>query len=664
MSKISRQIWQTVKPGSSFTLKNEENAAEIWMVSAAIPRMYTDEYLPAVFSRTLEAQTFLLPNGKLEWVFTGPRGGFTVTIKKETVSVTQRHYDSEGLYDPNSFFDKNPEVALSDWFRFSMAEVKTGQAPFGTFPEKKWFQDTISYSEKIEKIRIVLDYKNALTLSINDTVLVSQACHFDIQRHQLKLIDSDGEITGRIVSPDAKDVCVSIDQNSKHQTMLGFGGTIAPMAYGQLSEKGKREFWKVIVDYNLLIHRENPIGHLLNEEMSNFDDLSAASPHYYGDNFPNGNISNFEINREIKRLGGQVWFEFWDFPDWAMADPEEEYRDDNGILRKGVVDPDKYSQAMVGYCKECKAKTGSYPDIVGIQNESAQPPETYHAMTLALRKRLDAEGMQDVKIHMQDANMLTPHSTWGKLYSNGVNRAKTFLSDNAVWSTINYAVTHMYDYQEYFNDPDKFDEYMLELRYAYGNKEFISNELAVNNGRFQLDSYRIALLMGMLYHKNLTILDAEALLYCWTIVNVEQPSFAATRSLLRIDRSRGFVPAASSHLLRVFGAFSRLVRRGMCRIKADTDDTDVLAAAFSGDDGHRTVVLMNRAGYPVNAEVEGHFEYAELVDPYNENSSYEVLEKTKETSNVFLAPGAIVSMSSMPPDRSGEGKIKGNLNGI
>lgn len=36
------------------------------------------------------------------------------------------------------------------------------------------------------------------------------------------------------------------------------------------------------------------------------------------------------------------------------------------------------------------------------------------------------------------------------------------------------------------------------------------------------------------------------LLYCWLLLDVEQPTFGGSRSLLVPDRSRGEIPVASS----------------------------------------------------------------------------------------------------------------------
>jgi hypothetical protein len=67
-----------------------------WRVPG-IPRKYFDEELPALFERTLELDDFKGDASKLEWIFTGPLGGFTVEAGAGRLRVYQRHYDSFGL---------------------------------------------------------------------------------------------------------------------------------------------------------------------------------------------------------------------------------------------------------------------------------------------------------------------------------------------------------------------------------------------------------------------------------------------------------------------------------------------------------------------------------------------------------------------------------------
>jgi len=50
--------------------------------------------------------------------------------------------------------------------------------------------------------------------------------------------------------------------------------------------------------------------------------------------------------------------------------------------------------------------------------------------------------------------------------------------------------------------------------------------------------------MGQFYHKLLTVLDACGAMYCWTLLNVSQPSYGWTRTLMVPDPEHGFMPVA------------------------------------------------------------------------------------------------------------------------
>jgi len=91
-------------------------------------------------------------------------------------------------------------------------------------------------------------------------------------------------------------------------------------AYAKLSADGKRRWFELLAEYNPLIQREYPNGYHLKKDLSNLDTLTDASPHYYGDNFPNGEISDFDYNRRIQRMGGKVFFQFWALPEWARRE--------------------------------------------------------------------------------------------------------------------------------------------------------------------------------------------------------------------------------------------------------------------------------------------------------------------------------------------------------
>ena len=408
--------------------------------------------------------------------------------------------------------------------------------------------------------------------------------------------------------------------------MLGWGGTTTPPAFAELSEQGKREWWRIVAEYNLLLQREYPTGALLNPEMTNWDRPADASPHYYGDNFPNCETTDFEYIRRIRRMGGKIIFEFWELPPWARR------RDAAGKLTQAPeIAP--YVKAMVGFCKTCREKTGAAPEIVGIQNEITQSAEDWRQMTMALRKGLDDGGFQATKIHMHNASTC----------AGGIEAGKAFRQDPAVWKAIDYSASNLYDYQNQFYDPDAFDARLAQLRESTAGKPFFAVELCVNNSEFQSHAYRVAFAMGQLYHKVLTGLDAVGVMYCWTLLNVTQPSYGWTRTLFVPDPEHGLKPAATSHQLRVFGAYTRRVRTGMKRLKAASSNPHLLVTAFAGS-ASKTLILLNRSTAAQKVKVEwpgAAFRFMETASSQHENT---VEPAPRE---VTVAPGAIVTLTNV-----------------
>ena len=90
---------------------------------------------------------------------------------------------------------------------------------------------------------------------------------------------------------------------------------------------------------------------MLNPEMTNWDRPEDAAPHYYGDNFPNCETSDFAYMRNVRRVGGKVIFEFWELPPWARV------RDAAGKLTDAP-EIDAYVKAMVRYCQVSREKIG------------------------------------------------------------------------------------------------------------------------------------------------------------------------------------------------------------------------------------------------------------------------------------------------------------------
>jgi len=438
------------------------------------------------------------------------------------------------------------------------------------------------------------------------------------------------ELKGTLLADADTGTVITVDGTHRHQTIFGFGGSPSIPAYEGLSEAGKKRYWQLMKGYNLLIDREYPMGTKLLPDMSNMDRLSDAKPHYYGDNFPNGEVSSFTYNAAALKLGGKVIYEWWALPTWATKD----FTDADGKEHKGVADPAKWAAAMVTYARMEKSKTGHAPDVIGIENEVQQPKEISFEMVKTLRRELDAAGFGDVKIAMPDASFADL----------GTQVATTLRANPEVWSKIDIAASHEYDYQDHFTDPDSYDDQLKALRKADGDKPYLATEIAVNTPRLQISSYRAAFNVGQLYHKNMTLLDSIGLAYCWLILDVEQPNFGATRSLLVPDRYHGDVPVASSYQLRVLGAYSRHLREGMVRVDANSSNADLLVSAYEGSNDARTVIASNRSTEPQKLTVNwpgATWKEMERVSQYAENAAEAV------PAGIVIQPGEIVTVSTL-----------------
>jgi len=598
--------------GDHFEFPGPPSPRTRWTVPWA-PRKYFAEWLPALFERTLEIDGWSGEKSQLRWIFTGPCGGFTVEAGGGKARLAVRYDDSPGL-------SKVPPV----------------EARPGRHPEGLWEESSVEYGGELKAITVVADYRLTVRVLLNGKEALSSNAPLDVNRHQLAFAGGEGPVRGRLLPPAVETATVDVDDAVRFQEMLGWGGTTTPPAFAELGPLGAKEWWRILAEYNLLLHREYPTGAMLNPEMTNWDRPEDASPHYYGDNFPNCETSDFEYMRRVRRLGGKVIFEFWELPPWARV------RDAAGKLTDAP-DIEPYVKAMVRYCQVSRDKIGHPPEIVGIQNEVTQSAENWQKMAPALRQGLDAAGFARVKIHMHNA----PFSL------GGIAAAKAFRQDPAVWKTIDYSASNLYDYQDYFHSPDGFDARLAQLRDAIGAKPFFAVELCVNNGAYQTRAYRVALAMGQLYHKVLTQLDACGVMYCWTLLNVVQPSYGWTRTLLVPDPEHGLKPVASSHQLRIFGAYSRRVRAGMQRVKAASSNPHVLATAFSGAGGERTLILLNRSAVAQKVDVKwrgAKFRYLETASPQQENS----VEPGGASSQVLVAPGAIVTLTNVELGKAAE----------
>ncbi len=552
---------------------------------------FSPERLPAVFRRTIRPE-LTFQSAPWDWSFTGPRAGLTIKVRAGRAVIQRRHWDS------TAFQTMRDQPARHPW----------------------WHQQALDlpFDGPLRSIEVLADSDGMVRVEVNGSESRTFPWTEDLIRHQIR-IPADREFRATIDAPGPEAVTLQVHAERPRQTMIGFGGIASMPAYHLLPPAARQEWWRLLRKYNLLIQREYPVGRRLNREMNNWDDPAEAVPHYYGDNFPNGELSDFAYLRELRRQGGQIWFEFWGLPEWVGDDDEA------------------YARAMINYCLRTREATGRAPEIVGIQNEVHQSAERWHSMTRALRAALNHAGLHATRIHMSDAATL----------KDGLRRLEAFQSDPEVWKMIDFTATHMYDAQDHFHSPRDFDPLLVKWREQSSGKPFLSTELCVNDNAWQLDSYRGALPMARLYHQNLAVADAAAVLFCWTLLNVEQPSYGWTRSLFVPDESRGGTPVASSHQLRLYGAWSRRIHAGMRRLETSVAGASgLLASAWQGNGEQATVVAYNPTYRPLSLAVDWpgkSFTTLELADPWHQN-----VPAAAPGPVVRVPPGAIVTLTNVP----------------
>jgi hypothetical protein len=355
-------------------------------------------------------------------------------------------------------------------------------------------------------------------------------------------------------------------------------------------------------------------------------------PHYYGDNHPNGETSCFAYNAAIRRLGGEVWFEFWLLPTWVGQDcvaPDHPH----------APDPEAYARAMVAYCRASRDATGHPPEMVGVQKEICQHADLVPGMVKALRRALDAEGFQAVRIHMANASTVSRSPAYIHAHRH----------DSEAWALIDYAAVNMYDGVRVYHDTDRFREPLDTFRAGTADRPFLSPELSINAQELQHPGWAVALSAAQLVHDNLTRMDAKAVCWCWTLLDVEQPSYGWTRSLCVPDWRDGGTPVPSSGLFRMFRAFSRFVRRGMVRVGVISGHEDLMASAFVAAAGARTLVLVNRSIVPRRVDLGAWADLPrwELTGAGDANRGVDPCRD----GLVDLPPGAILTGTDLEPCR-------------
>jgi hypothetical protein len=166
----------------------------------------------------------------LDWIFTGPHAGFTVTLSPTSVRVVQRYYDSVALPDSG-----------------------------GSYPSRITRDDSRPYTGEARLLTVVFDAHLAMRVFLNGKPVLTQQCLFDVTRHQLRLQAPRTRhiiVSGRLLRETPLPATLTVIPSERHQTMLGFGGSPSIPAYLGLSDGGKREYWELLKNYNLLLDRE------------------------------------------------------------------------------------------------------------------------------------------------------------------------------------------------------------------------------------------------------------------------------------------------------------------------------------------------------------------------------------------------------------------------
>jgi O-glycosyl hydrolase len=592
----------SMRPTDRWTVSLAAPKSEIYGGGDPIPHHFFNEMLPAYFNRTLSFEEAIPDGVGFRWIFTGPSGGLTLQIDNKHVTLIQRYYDSSGLRTDSNFK--------------------------GRYPEKIVQQITAPLGASARQITLTVQQLSA-TISVDGKEVLKQESLLDLEHHQIAVdapATAANTINMTMLEPAPQPAHLQVNPSVTHQSILGFGGIMDFPAFHAMPPIEQAKWFHTLRENNLLIEREYPAGVHLKQDLSNYAKLADAVPHYYGDNFPTGEISDFAYNRKIFAMGGHVLFEFWKLPGWMNK---------TGDIS---VDTGEYVRAMVGYCKQSVAMAGKAPDIVGIQNEIVQNQGTWTQMILELRAGLDRAGFRKVKIHMPDASDL----------KSGIQTATTLDSNPDVWKALDYSASHVYDFQDMFNNPDAYDATIQKWNSVVRTKPFLLTELTINRAKYQtMPNYQTAFAMAQLYQKALTKMDAKMLAYCWLLLDPEQPTFGTTRSLFVIDRTDLSRPRPSGPILRTFLAFSRRLPQNMTRIDMSSDDRDVQASAFTSAGGKQTMILLNRSVAPKQIAWKGFgatFTTMEVTDPYHANK----VEKAPTSGQLLLLPGQIITLTNVP----------------
>jgi hypothetical protein len=109
-----------------------------WTRPDEIAREYFHDRLPALFKRTIVLKDDVPARTSLRWLFTGPHAGFTVELASSKVRLSERYYDSTGLYE--------------------------GQ---GSYPEKKVLNEDRQFAGRARTLTVVADSHLSVRVLVN-----------------------------------------------------------------------------------------------------------------------------------------------------------------------------------------------------------------------------------------------------------------------------------------------------------------------------------------------------------------------------------------------------------------------------------------------------------------------------------------------------------------
>jgi hypothetical protein len=195
-------LTQYENDGLEFRQGKGHTFSQVWGRGWESKGVYPKELLPSLFSRKIVFDKLDLKDGELLWVFTGEKAGFTIQISKEKIRLFQRLYDSFGYHN----------ISESQQFRFSR------------LAEKEFISAEIKYSGKLTSVSISYTHDLKINLYLNEKLVATQMCFFDVTRHQIRYTGKEGAISGTVLKSKIQVNEIFVNSKKKYQEIIGFGG--------------------------------------------------------------------------------------------------------------------------------------------------------------------------------------------------------------------------------------------------------------------------------------------------------------------------------------------------------------------------------------------------------------------------------------------------------